>query len=258
MKYDSQDRSDRYVLTLLNTSDGVEAYNFIGHTARKVLPGKGGVIRYGRHPERKKHGFSRVSAVPVGSANRWDVYLNRKNSFSTSHRDETQTLIIALVNAGFFIKFVNAIHQVGIAWKKTIELSEQTPKQTITKPENLIEVPKPMNKTTTWDVTLECRIKVPGDSVSALEKHLESLGFDEHNLVKYEQVDQHPDLPLVRFTYFKPDFVGAPTNHSICRIRLTKVTDEYVEGFENGQFKKFRQDRVIAGPTVESFDPNAE
>lgn len=104
---------------------------------------------------------------------------------------------------------------------------------------------KVMNtKTSTWKITLRSEIAVQGDTHSDLIRTLESMGFPGKDLVSYEKVDLHLDLPLIQFSY--PQH-GDFSNKSVLRkVRVTKMDDKMIEGFEGSVWKKFFRSKIGA------------
>lgn len=97
-------------------------------------------------------------------------------------------------------------------------------------------------KTSIWKVTLKSEISVQGDTHADLLKTLKSMGFLEQDLVSYEKVDLHLDLPLISFYY--PEHGNTSNRSTPRRIRVTKMDANMIEGFEGDVWKKFLRSKT--------------
>lgn len=88
---------------------------------------------------------------------------------------------------------------------------------------------------TKWNVTLRTTVEVGGSTLCDLQKHVRDLGFTADEIMSYELVDSHLDLPLVIFDYPKSDG-GTPHPR---RVRIAHMYDDCVEGYEGNQYKQF-------------------
>jgi hypothetical protein len=139
-------------------------------------------------------------------------------------RDGLLTCGKSVVNSSLDMKFVPV---------KTLTINNINAAQTI----------QPMKTHTKWKVNLRTEITSIGDTLDDLRKTIEKLGFDQSDLMSYEKLDTHRDLPLVSFGY--PEG-GVITNESkLRRIRVTKMDEDVVEGWENETWKKFLRTKII-------------
>lgn len=252
MKYDNRNRCHHYIFTVQNKMDGEILFEHLKNVNRSL---KGGfrLQRFGRLRNRKSNGISRrYGHVSLNNADRWDIYLRRSNpnhsytapvkpllriAAAAIKRYKSSIEYVNVLHKQVFEKIINEAHSIDHYGPSTPELE-----QVITKPENLITVPKPM-KTTDWKVALTGTISVAGDTVSALENTIQKIPELKDVVLKsYEQLDSHRDLPLVRFDYCHTKQLG--TEPIYRSVRVTKLSRDYIEGFEGEQFKKFRVDRV--------------
>jgi hypothetical protein len=95
---------------------------------------------------------------------------------------------------------------------------------------------KVMNTTSTWRVTLKSDISVHGENHADLIRTLKNMGFLEQDLVSYEKLDTHQDLPLVQFWTYGPS--------QFHMVRVTKMDSTVVEGFEGYTWKKFLRSQI--------------
>ena len=95
-----------------------------------------------------------------------------------------------------------------------------------------------------WNATIEIKgFPISGNSAGALESEVHRMfdAADGVTLVKWEEIDEHLDLPLVAFTY-PPAHLA--TEDKVREVRVTKMDDKYIEGFEGNQFKRFLRSKI--------------
>jgi hypothetical protein len=113
---------------------------------------------------------------------------------------------------------------------------------------NTTQTLQPMKTTTKWKVNLRTEIISDGDTLDDLRKTIEKLGFDQSDLISYEKLDTHRDLPLVSFGY--PEHGNEMSDTKLRRIRVTKMDTEVVEGWENETWKKFLRSKIVGNVVV--------
>lgn len=114
-----------------------------------------------------------------------------------------------------------------------------------------------------WNATVVIKgFPISGNSAGALESEVHRMfdAADGVTLTKWEQVNEHLDLPLVAFSY--PTAAGQWTHRAtedkVREVRVTKMDDNYIEGFEGNQFKKFLRSKVSSEILFVQFIPKKD
>jgi len=266
MKYDNRNRRQNYIFTVTNSwfSNGENLFNQLKSINRSL---KGGFTlqRYGRLRDRKSCGVSRERGhVTLDKADRWDLYLRGPWMNDLDHHYTVHTKNLLRAAASKIRTFISSIEYVNVHYKnefeqilyptieryisptETAQPKFQISPEGMKKTESILDKVKykTMKKTPTtkWKVNLTATVTVHGDTQYAMEQTVKGLPFLEDVVItNYEQLESHQDLPLVRFDY--PDSersYGVKTRD----VRVVRMNDEYIEGFEGSVFKKFRVDRV--------------
>ena len=228
-------RSNHYVFTVTNIPEAEQFFKELCRANQQVGPGH--LFRMGRNRNRvgiEKH-IRKQGRLPLDLSDRWDVYC--KIQPGSVYRDRVD----------LFIREANPIirkyrHLIEYANRSHILLFENifnTPDKTIE--HKVTEIMKPIYNPnyTTWNVKLSATVRCVGAGVVLDVEHFfkNVSGLSEVVLIDVVPIDEHKDLPLVSFKY---NDYSEPRS-----IRVTKMDDTYLEGYEKQQFKKFRVDSII-------------
>lgn len=105
-----------------------------------------------------------------------------------------------------------------------------------------------MKQTSLWDIKLKCRLTVNGSTADDLGRELTKLGFHpKEDLLSFEKVEEHLDLPLVSFEYH---------DGTDRLVRVVTMNDQHLCGYDEddgSQYKTFLISRISNGPILEEL-----
>jgi len=278
MKY--RNRSSHYLFTVTYTGNGTDSQSEIFFKAlckanREVGPGQ--LFRMGRKRDRSAITDRATRCrghVPITICDRFDVYVRIKPDYSCIHNstqgnwtilgENTKKRTRALIQSAGdliainwqIIEYCNEAHKDlfdKIFYPKTEIVSIPDTDEnkivfpkgiTLTNQSNMKYEPKFNN----WEVKLSAKVRCVGPGVVAdVDRFFKGItGLSEVVLTEATPIDEHKDLPLVSFRYPPANKIGYSDVLAEERsIRVTKMDDTYLEGFDRQQFKKFRVDRIV-------------